>query len=233
MRTIRRRLMRSYANLDIPIEWKDEVVAAWAGKAKIVTRRDCKSKAYIDKFRDVAPRARWFPEARWFDNVKSIGYGQFQWCDIVKVLLPDSIETFDGEWQFRSCHNLTDIGELPRLAALPGHSFYDCTSLALTSLPDGVTTIEHWAFRNCYNFIIKEIPDGVTRIGSEAFRSCTGIGNVKVLPTTPPTASSSIFLGCNVKLYVPDESVEAYKAADGWRSYADVIRPLSEWEEAE
>ena len=231
-------------------------MAAWAGKAKIVTRRDCKSKAYIDKFRDVAPRARWFPEARWFDNVKSIGYGQFQWCDIVKVLLPDSIETFDGEWQFRSCHNLTDIGELPRLAALPGHSFYDCTSLALTSLPDGVTTIgseafrnctslaltslpdgvttiEHWAFRNCYNFIIKEIPDGVTRIGSEAFRSCTGIGNVKVLPTTPPTASSSIFLGCNVKLYVPDESVEAYKAADGWRSYADVIRPLSEWEEAE
>lgn len=30
MRRIRGRLMRTYANLDIPIEWKDDAVAKWA-----------------------------------------------------------------------------------------------------------------------------------------------------------------------------------------------------------
>ena len=33
-------------------------------------------------------------------------------------------------------------------------------------------------------------------------------------------------------IYVPDESVEAYKAATNWVNYASIIKPLSEYVES-
>ena len=33
------------------------------------------------------------------------------------------------------------------------------------------------------------------------------------------------------KIYVPDNSVDAYKAATNWSQYADRIKPLSEYVE--
>jgi hypothetical protein len=43
-------------------------------------------------------------------------------------------------------------------------------------------------------------------------------------PKTPPTADH-IFTNCNtdLKIYVPMESVNAYKSADDWSDYADAI----------
>ena len=32
----------------------------------------------------------------------------------------------------------------------------------------------------------------------------------------------------NLKIYVPDESVDAYKAATNWSAYADIIFPISQ-----
>lgn len=41
------------------------------------------------------------------------------------------------------------------------------------------------------------------------------------------------FSNCSdlLTFYVPDESVEAYKAAENWSKYADKIKPLSEYVE--
>ena len=41
MRRIRRRLFHTYANLDLPIQWQDDVIAEWAKGKSIGTRRDC------------------------------------------------------------------------------------------------------------------------------------------------------------------------------------------------
>ena len=50
------------------------------------------------------------------------------------------------------------------------------------------------------------------------------------LPTTPPTISGSWFrYNTGGKVYVPDNSVETYKAASGWSTYASKIYPMSEY----
>lgn len=48
--------------------------------------------------------------------------------------------------------------------------------------------------------------------------------------TTPPTAGANLFQSCPAltSIYVPDASVEAYKAATNWSTYASKIKGISE-----
>ena len=76
------------------------------------------------------------------------------------------------------------------------------------------------------------IGDSVTSIGNFAFWACHSLKGVYCKPTTPPTGGPSMFsyidkshnnvpLGC--KIYVPTNSVSAYKAAEDWRNYRSYI----------
>lgn len=44
-------------------------------------------------------------------------------------------------------------------------------------------------------------------------------------PTTPPTLGGRVFedISSSVKIYVPTQSVDAYKAATNWKNYASKI----------
>ena len=73
------------------------------------------------------------------------------------------------------------------------------------------------------------IPEGVTSIGGNAFYYCRFMGWVIIKSATPPTLSSTTAFSANTALiYVPDASVEAYKAATNWATFADRIHPMSE-----
>lgn len=104
------------------------------------------------------------------------------------------------------------------------------------------------------NHTIKEIniPDSVVRIGQSAFGSYYGcerlnlgsglqqldanalinigtdneILTVTVRAITPPTVTGRLQFNDNNEIFVPAESVEAYKAADGWNEYTDNIKPI-------
>ena len=53
--------------------------------------------------------------------------------------------------------------------------FYNCTHLALTSLPEGITSIGQYAFRNCTNLALTSLPEGLTSIEGSAFEDCTSL----------------------------------------------------------
>lgn len=57
------------------------------------------------------------------------------------------------------------------------------------------------------------------------------IKKLRVLAKTPPTLKSNeVFVYISwPDLYVPDESLEAYKAAEIWKNHTNKIHPLSEW----
>ena len=68
------------------------------------------------------------------------------------------------------------------------------------------------------------IPSSITTIGDAVFSGCTSLQSLKVLPTTPPTIGSNVFASTNIgQIFVPSESVNAYKSASGWSDYADKI----------
>ena len=71
------------------------------------------------------------------------------------------------------------------------------------------------------------IPSGVTSIGVAAFNGCRGLTSVTVNATTPPTLGKYVFTSTNnYPIYVPSESVNAYKAATNWSTYASRIQAI-------
>ena len=90
---------------------------------------------------------------------------------------------------------------------------------------DSVTSIGNMAFHDCTSLTTITIPDSVTSIGYAAVASCTSLKEVYCKATTPPTGETSMFSNnaSGRKIYVPRNSVSAYKAAQYWSDYADYI----------
>ena len=49
------------------------------------------------------------------------------------------------------------------------YAFYNCSKLASTSLPSGITSIGSYAFFNCSKLALTSLPLGLTSIGDYAF----------------------------------------------------------------
>lgn len=82
-----------------------------------------------------------------------------------------------------------------------------------------------------------DIGGNATSIGNFAFGNSTSLETLIVRATTPPSAGRLILENtaidsANGFIYVPDASVDAYKAATIWSTYADRIKPLSEYVES-
>lgn len=107
------------------------------------------------------------------------------------------------------------------------YTFEYCDSLTSIDIPNSVTSIGEQAIAYDYNLTSIEIPSGVTSIGEKAFNECRSLTSITVNATIPPTLGSNAFSNTNLStIYVPSESVNAYKVAEGWRDYASDILPI-------
>lgn len=88
-------------------------------------------------------------------------------------------------------------------------------------------------FYGCKQLEFVDIPDSVINMGNYTFNRCASLQFVIVRNSTPPTLGTGTFNDTHdgLKIYVPDASVEAYKAATNWSNYANKIHPLSEYTE--
>ena len=92
-------------------------------------------------------------------------------------------ETYDANG------NLIDVNLVGYTAIRP-YLFFDCSSLALPSLPSGLTSIGNSAFSGCTNLALTSLPSGVTSIGNSAFSGCTNLAL-----TSLPSGITSIGYG--------------------------------------
>lgn len=101
-------------------------------------------------------------------------------------------------------------------------------SLETLHLPSTLKTIGQEAFERCYKMKEIVIPAGVETIENYAFQGCP-LSKVTVEATTPPVLGKQVFVDNDERvIYVPAESVEAYKTAEGWSDYADIIQAISD-----
>lgn len=69
-------------------------------------------------------------------------------------------------------------------------------------------------------------PNRVRTIGERAFCDCSSLKSVYCTATTPPALNGNYVFdnnGSGRKIYVPAESVDAYKSAKLWSEYASAI----------
>jgi len=98
-------------------------------------------------------------------------------------------------------------------------------------IPNSVTSIGQNAFSIwTSNDKPLVIPSSVTSIGDYAFENWSLVPYVEMQAITPPTlASSGAFSSQNnAPIYVPDESVDAYKTATNWVNLADRIFSIND-----
>ena len=159
------------------------------------------------------------------DSVTSIGNHAFQDCSSLASATIGNGVTSIGSSAFENCTNLASVTIGNGVTSIGSRAFLGCSSLANISLPDSVSSIESYAFSKCSNLVSITIPDGVTSIKQDAFFSCTSLAVVYCKPTTPPVGRSSMFddNASGRKIYVPTESVDAYKSAEYWSRYASDI----------
>ena len=160
------------------------------------------------------------------NSVTTIGNNAFYYCrGLTSINIPNSVTTI-GNNAFYYCSGLTTVTIPDSITTIGSEVFRKCTGLISINIPNSVTTIGDYAFSDCSGLTSINIPNSVTTIGYYAFKNCRGLTSVTILATTPPTLGGTEAFESNYPIYVPAESVDAYKTATNWSSYADRIQAI-------
>lgn len=142
------------------------------------------------------------------NSITSIGIGAFYNCR--------HLEGFYGKFASADCRCLIIDGQLIAFAS---------AGLTNYTIPSRVTSIRECTFDYSMSIVSITLPKSVTSIEEGAFDFCDHLTTVYCMPTVPPKTHSPFSSDKIVarQIYVPRESVDAYKTADGWSDYADYI----------
>lgn len=160
---------------------------------------------------------------------KEIGSYLFNGCTNLQnvVFANGSVTSTIGNYTFNGCKNLTSVTFSNTLDTIGAYTFEGCIKLTEVVYPDSVYSIGSNQFTRNYSVKSITIGSGCRIIGgNDGIFGCTSYTCKAVVP---PTLNGSLAFGEGVdyKIYVPSESVENYKAANGWSNYADHIFPIT------
>ncbi len=176
------------------------------------------------------------------NSVTAIGDAAFSGCM--------NLEKFDGKFATADHRCLVINDTLKALApsgltqytipdgvkVIGGGAFLNYTGLTSVTIPNSVTTIGGRAFYQCKKLTEITIPKNVTSIGYNAFQNCESLKSVTAYNPTPVNIVETdeyahfafLFVDCSqCTLYVPAESVEKYKVAEGWKEFGTIL-PIDE-----
>ena len=119
-------------------------------------------------------------------------------------------------------NSVTEIGD---------YAFYRCDSLKHMTVPNGVTTINNGAFSECSSLSSIKLPESITQLPQQwIFSGCTNLKEVFFFAKTPPYIAYGMFRGLNPTIFVPKESLDAYKKALYWQDFdIQAIPYKSKW----
>ena len=119
-------------------------------------------------------------------------------------------------------NSVTEIGD---------YAFYRCDSLKHMTVPNGVTTINNGAFSECSSLSSIKLPESLTNLSQQwIFDGCTSLKEVFFFAKTPPYIAYGMFRGLNPTIFVPKESLDAYKNELYWQDFdIQAIPYKSQW----
>lgn len=186
-------------------------------------------------------------------SVSVIGEWAFRNCAALReIYLPEGLTEIPGNL-FQDCSSLTRCNIPASVRSIGASAFQNAPITGHLEIPYGVTSIEYGTFWNT-KYTSVTIPESVVKIdegrafsiptlvsvtlpssleslGKETFFGCSSLASIRVMATTPPSGvTNGTWRGIpsTTMIEVPPESVEAYKADQGWSNYANRIIAMSE-----
>lgn len=161
------------------------------------------------------------------EGVRSIGEGAFNHSSaLTEVIIPDSVTSI-GSFSFENCDKLSALTIGSGVTYIGSTAFSGCSSIDNDLYFPNINRINESAFRNCSKLHSVTLGSECTRIEGNAFTNCTALTSVTVEAITPPYCAPLAFDNTNnCPIYVPSDSVSAYKTASGWSTYASRIQPI-------
>ncbi len=107
------------------------------------------------------------------------------------------------------------------ITTIGAYAFSNSNLQGKITLPPHVSVIEQGAFEGCNSVTDLTLNAELTRIDEYGFWFCSGLQSITCMATTPPECGYNAWGGVNhsIPLYVPEEVVEDYKDADGWKDF--------------
>ena len=166
-------------------------------------------------------------------SIKSLTSRSFHGCTSLEAIKGEGVELIDDS--FGNCSSLTTI-DMPNLKVIEDYAFANCTSLKSMKLPQGLIMLGNsdydGVFENCSNLESITLPATLQSIGgnsysaSSLFKGCSALKNIIVSNPTPVALAETNFDATtyiNATLRVPVGSLEAYKNADGWKNFFNIV----------
>lgn len=138
-------------------------------------------------------------------NIVFIGGGFLGGCsNLEEIVIPNTVEAFDGEMSFAGCGNLKKV-TFPEEFVICGKwsgTFSGCASLEKVSLPRGVKIINE-TFIDCINLTECILNDDLETIEGRFLCGCTNISDIKI-PASVTTIDCT-FMNIGVEnIIIPD-----------------------------
>lgn len=133
-----------------------------------------------------------------------------------------STDASDGYSPFYRNTSLESVTITDKETEISENEFYGCTNLKNVTLGDGIEAIGSYAFSGCAALEDFTFGSSLDSIGKEAFSDCTAMTRLVSRTAIPPVCGPQALDDINkwtCKLYVPDASIDAYKAADQWKEF--------------
>ena len=158
------------------------------------------------------------------NSVKTIGNLAFNENQLTSVNIPNSVTNID-KGVFMN-NKLTSVNIPNSVTSIGDNAFYN-NKLTSVNIPNSIKTIGDGAF-TINQLTSVNIPNSVVTIGDGAFYVYFQLSNITIHAITPPNTYGDALKGIpsSTKIYVPAQSINAYKTTGEWSKYADRIFPI-------
>jgi hypothetical protein len=146
------------------------------------------------------------------------------WNNLYGLTIESHSLTYIGFSAFERCYWLDEVRFVDGLTEFSYEAFKDCRNLHRVTLPSTMRAIGDRSFQGCTSLTTINIPAKVDYIGQEWVSGCP-LRLLIAESKTPLSVKANRFKGIDKEtciLSVPKGCKEAYQAADGWKTFANI-----------
>ena len=166
------------------------------------------------------------------NNLEYIGKWAFTICErLPSITIPESVRCID-QIAFYWCNRLTKVEiNSNEVAARENEQFYTLRSCFGPQVKEfvfgeNVRKIAWIACSESENLTTVTISSNLTCIDDSAFHKCTSLADMYCYAEQVPEMGKDVFVDSNYKnatLHVPASSVEAYRNAEQWKDFGNIV----------